>query len=356
MRRIEGLQRVIKEEGLDAFLVMKIENVFYLSDFTGDTGALLVSSNEKFFMADSRFTLQAKEQAKGFEVVPVERSYFESIAQFIKGKGWNKVGVEAHHLSVGGFRKLSEHLPEGTTLVPVDQPIERLRMVKDQAELEIMKKAVALTEDALTKLLPLIKPGVREDYLEVELIKLMYEAGFSGPSFDFIVASGERGALPHGRASERVIQEGELVTFDIGGIYHRYCSDMTRTFAVGEVSPKLKEIYQVVLAAQEEAERAAGPGMSCKDLDQVARKVIEEAGYGEYFGHGLGHGVGLEIHELPVVSPKGDEILKPGMVVTIEPGIYIEGLGGVRIEDQIVITETGSEVWNKFAKELLVLS
>lgn len=354
-QRINRLRAELKERELDACLVTKIENVFYLSGFTGDTGALLISGDEAYFFADSRFTLQASQEATGFIVVPVERSFFASIAQFLTQRNWPKVGVEAHHLSVGNFQKLQKALNSKVSLEPLDQLVEKLRMIKEPAELAIMKEAVTLTEAAFNELLPLIKPGVTERYLQVQLIKLLYEAGFSGPSFDFIVASGERGALPHGVATDRTVNSGELITFDFGGVYNRYCSDMTRTIAVGEISPQLKEIYQIVHLAQDEAEKAARPGMNGRDLDAVSRQVIADSGYGDNFGHGLGHGVGLEIHELPAVSPRGEELLKPGMVITIEPGIYIAGIGGVRIENQLAITETGAEVWNSFNKDLLVL-
>ncbi|MBO8125870.1 MAG: aminopeptidase P family protein [Firmicutes bacterium] len=355
MSRLARLREKLAEKGLDGFLAFKIENVFYLSGFTGDTGAVLITADAAYFFADSRFQLQASQEAEGYEVVPVERSYFGSIAEFISGRSLKRIGVEANHLTVGGFQSLQEKLGEVCTLVPEDQLIEGLRMVKEPGELDILKKAVELTEEAFSRLQPLIVPGVTEEYLRVELLKLMYEQGFTGPSFDFIIASGERGALPHGVASQKEIRRGELVTFDFGGIYKHYCSDMTRTLAIGEVDSELKEIYEVVRQAQQAAEEAAKPGMTGVELDKVARQVIEEAGYGQYFGHGLGHGVGLEVHELPTASPKGEIALEPGMVITIEPGIYIPGRGGVRIENEIVITEEGAQSLNRFPKELLSL-
>jgi len=353
--RLVRLRAELAKKHLDAFLTRKMENVFYLSGFTGDTGAILVTMDDAYFFADSRFTLQASQEAIGFEVVPVERSYFESIATFLKKKKWAEIGIEANDLNVGAYNKLCDLVGPTINFRPEDQLIETLRSVKDEGELKIMQQAVELTEQAFEQIIPLIKPGVTERQLQVELIKIMYEYGFSGPSFDFIIASGPRGALPHGVATDRVIQSGEMVTFDIGGIFQHYCSDMTRTVAVGEPSSQLREIYEVVLAAQNAAEQAVWPGVTGQMVDQVARQVIQEAGYGEYFGHGLGHGVGLEIHELPVASPKGTTMLVPQMVITIEPGVYIPGLGGVRIENELVVTADGASALNRFTKELLVL-
>lgn len=353
--RLVRLRAELAKKHLDAFLTRKMENVFYLSGFTGDTGAILVTMDDAYFFADSRFTLQASQEAIGFEVVPVERSYFESIATFLKKKKWAEIGIEANDLNVGAYNKLCDLVGPTINFRPEDQLIETLRSVKDEGELKIMQQAVELTEQAFEQIIPLIKPGVTERQLQVELIKIMYEYGFSGPSFDFIIASGPRGALPHGVATDRVIQSGEMVTFDIGGIFQHYCSDMTRTVAVGEPPSQLREIYEVVLAAQNAAEQAVWPGVTGQMVDQVARQVIQEAGYGEYFGHGLGHGVGLEIHELPVASPKGTTMLVPQMVITIEPGVYIPGLGGVRIENELVVTADGASALNRFTKELLVL-
>ncbi|NLY56295.1 MAG: aminopeptidase P family protein [Firmicutes bacterium] len=353
--RLNRLRDELVKKQLDAFFTRKRENVFYLSGFTGDTGAILVTADEAFFFADSRFTLQASQEAEGFEIVPVERSYFESIATFLKQKKWTVIGIEANDLNVGAYNKLCELAGTAISFRPEDQLIETLRSVKDEAELRIMQQAVELTEQAFEQLLPLIRPGVTERELQVELIKIMYDHGFAGPSFDFIIASGPRGALPHGVATDRVIQSGEMVTLDFGGIFKHYCSDMTRTVAVGEPDPRLREIYEVVLAAQTAAEQAVRPGVTGQMVDQVARRVIEEAGYGEYFGHGLGHGVGLEVHELPVASSRGTTMLVPQMVITIEPGVYIPDLGGVRIENEVVVTADGAASFNRFTKELLVL-
>lgn len=233
--------------------------------------------------------------------------------------------------------------------------IEKIRLFKDDEEIEEIQKAQDIADKVFSELLDFIKPGKTEREVHHYMLERMRAHGASGESFDAIIASGVRGALPHGVASDKVIEKGELLTLDFGCIYNMYCSDMTRTIAVGEISDKQREIYEVVLEAQKRALAAIKPGVRTADIDAIARDYITEKGYGENFGHGLGHGVGLEVHEAPRLSPKSDEVLEEGMVITDEPGIYIEGFGGVRIEDIILVTEDSHRVLSKSTKELITL-
>jgi len=228
-------------------------------------------------------------------------------------------------------------------------------MIKDNDELNKIKKAVEIAEKAFVDVLPFIKPGVIEYEIALELEYKMKKLGAKGASFDIIVASGPRSALPHGVADIREFQYGDAVVMDFGAVYNGYCSDMTRTFFIGTPAKELKEIYDIVLKAQMEAVIKASTKITGKDLDGISRNIISDAGYDKYFGHGLGHGVGVEIHEMPVISPKGKEQLKAGMVFTVEPGIYVEGLGGVRIEDMVCLAESGAEILTKSSKELIIL-
>jgi Xaa-Pro aminopeptidase len=240
-------------------------------------------------------------------------------------------------------------------LLPTSGILEKIRMYKDENEVSVIQEALRIAEDAFAHILGYIRPGVRELDIALELEFFMRKQGASGSAFEMIVASGPRGALPHGRATERVIQAGEMVTMDFGAVYQGYNSDITRTVSVGEPDPKMKEIYEIVLRAQKAGVEALRPGVTGQEADAVTRDIIREAGYGDAYGHSAGHGLGLEVHELPNLSPTSPFVLEPGMLVTMEPGIYISGLGGVRIEDDVLITAEGHEVLNRSTKELLIL-
>jgi len=252
------------------------------------------------------------------------------------------------------YQKLKEKL-DVDSLNPLESLVEELQMIKDQAEIEKIKKAVEIADQGFQFLIDFIKPGKSEKEVALELEFFMKRQGGEANAFDFIVASGKRGALPHGVASEKKIEIGDLVTIDFGTVYQGYHSDITRTLAVGEPSASLRDIYELVLTAQQKVIAEIKAGMDCFDADKIARDFIAEAGYKDNFGHGLGHGVGLEIHEAPRLSYTSKDVLKAGMVVTDEPGIYVSGLGGVRIEDDLLITESGCEVLNSATKELVIL-
>ena len=351
MKRIEALRNLMQEKNLAGVLIQKPVNRYYLTGFTGSTGTALITRDKLYFLTDFRYTSQAAEQCAGFEIVQISQA--EPIYQAINQRIDSRLGFEDDFFTVENYGLYSSKLE--AELVPLKRLIEDLRVIKDPAEIELMKQAQRIADQAFEHILGFIRPGISEIAVADELVRVMKSLGASGESFSIIVASGLRGAMPHGVASEKLIQAGELVTLDFGCVYRGYASDMTRTVAVGEVSQQLDEIYHTVLKAQQAALEAIKPGMTGKQLDTIARDIITEAGYGDHFGHGLGHGVGLEVHERPGVNQMGTEEFKPGMIITDEPGIYIDGVGGVRIEDIILITPDGYEVLSTSPKHLIKL-
>lgn len=356
MSRLAALRAMLAAEGLDALVVFSPYNRSYLSGFTGSSGWLVISANRAALVTDGRYVEQAAQQARGFEVVRHEPGEpFVAVAAEVGRAGAGRVGFEAHAATFAEVEQLRAAL--GTIpVVPARPFVEDLRMVKDAAEIAAIRRAVALADRAFAHVEGMIRPGVREADVALELEFFLRRQGAEGMAFETIVASGPRSALPHGVASDRPIQAGEMVTLDFGCRVGGYCSDMTRTVAVGEPPAELRAIYDVVLRAQEAALAAVAPGKSGREVDRVARDVIAAAGYGERFPHGTGHGVGLFIHEGPRLSPKGETVLQPGMVVTVEPGVYLPGVGGVRIEDMALVTETGSLRLTEAPKQLRILT
>jgi len=302
---------------------------------------------------DSRYLEQAEEQSPHLEKVKFQGEFGETVAQITDQQGWTRLGIEEEHLSYARFRDLHEKF-EGE-LSPRKKLVERLRAVKEPEEMECLRKSASLLDQAFQHLLSWLKPGVSEKEISLELEYYLRKQGAQGPTFRYIVASGERGAMPHGVASSKKLQSGEVVTIDFGVYYRGYASDMTRNFSLGEPDARLREVYHLVHRAQQAALEGIKAGITCREADALARRVIEEAGYGEYFGHGLGHGVGLEPHELPTLSFRSEEQLEPGAVATVEPGIYIPSLGGVRIEDMVLIKEDGVELITHSPKDLIIL-
>lgn len=352
--RLEKIRRIIQQKELDGVFISDPVNRRYLSGFTGSTGYLLITRTRRIFIADFRYVQQAKQQCEGFEVVELPRDILEKINELAIDLNIRDLGFEDGHISFMQYAAMKEKL-EKTYLHPLGDAINHLRMTKNDDEIRLIKTAVNITEKAVDNIKSYIKPGIREREIALEIEYFMRKMGASAAAFDFIVASGWRSALPHGVASDKTVQEGEFITLDIGCKYEGYCSDMTRTFAVGNYTPKQREIYDIVLEAQTQALSLMKPGMTGVEVDGIARDVIEKAGYGEYFGHGLGHGVGLQIHEAPALSQKGKIVLEPGMMVTVEPGIYLPDFGGVRIEDLVVIKENGIENLNSSSKELTTI-
>lgn len=337
--------------GLGGMLVTKPENRVYLSGFLGSSAYLLVTAEQATLLTDFRYVEQAKQQAPAFNVMRHAAVWMDSLPELV-GPG-QRLGFEQEHLTYAQFKELEQRLQ--VELVPVCGLVEGLREVKDDQELAWMQQATEIAEAAFAEILPLITAGRSEAEIAFELEITMRRRGSEGIAFPIISASGPRSALPHGAPTERVLQAGDFLTLDFGAVVHGYRSDMTRTVVLGQPSEQQSEIYHVVLQAQLAAQQAVRPGILGKAVDQVAREIITAAGYGECFGHGLGHGVGLQIHEGPSAGMRGETILQPGMVVTVEPGIYIPGWGGVRIEDMVVVTSDGYRNFNHSGKELLVL-
>jgi Xaa-Pro aminopeptidase len=351
--RRSRLTRFFEEHSLDAILCTDLRTIRYLSGFTGSDGILLLNRCDAWFLCDSRYLTQAAEEV-GEATIRELTVRQEAIAALVGEQGFTRVGFEAAHITVEFFSSLSRSLP-GVELVPLGSELDDIRSLKDPDELQRLSDCAALASDALAATLPLIRPGVRESEIALELEMQMRRRGASGRAFDFIVASGMRGAMPHGVASAKELRAGELVTIDFGAVIDGYHSDETVTLAIGEPDPRLRAVYGVVRTAHDMVIAAVKPGVACKTLDAVARDHIREQGYGEYFGHGVGHGLGLDIHEKPVLSPRGTAIAAEGMVFTVEPGIYIPGLGGVRIEDTVAVSASGCRVLTRAPKELLIL-
>jgi Xaa-Pro aminopeptidase len=351
--RISAARGCLERVGADLLLVTNLTNIRYLTGFTGSEALLVLSPEQGWFLTDSRYTSQAGAEVTGAQVVEFSNR-LDSLAQILKDAGAARVAIEAGSMTVQLFQEIQGKVP-GIELVAVDAPFAALRTVKDAGELEILERVAAIASQALLETLPRVKPGAVESDVAWALEVAMRERGAENKSFDFIIASGERGALPHGRASEKRLAAGELVTLDFGAIYRGYCSDETVTVALGEPDDRQREVYETVRMAQQMAIEAARPGMNLRDVDAIARDYIAAKGYGEYFGHGLGHGVGIDIHEHPTVSPRSTTVVEVGMVFTVEPGIYIPGWGGVRIEDTVVMEPGGCRRITRVPKELMIL-
>ena len=351
--RIKKVYELMEKEGLEALLIDSPENRQYLTGFTGTAGRVLFIGKGAYFITDFRYVEQAKEQTEGYEIVEISSNFEQGLNELLQKDGVKMLGFESRAISHEQFLRYVEVLE--VELQRTTDLIEGLRVIKEQEEIEKIRKAVEITDAAFAHILDFIKPGVTEREIALELEFYQKRMGGEKNAFDFIVASGQRSALPHGVASEKVIEKGDFVTLDFGVFYQGYCSDLTRTVVVGEPDEKQREVYELVLKAQLAVIENVKAGMSCKEVDEIARGIIGEAGYRENFGHGLGHGIGLEIHEGPRVSFTSETILQTGMVMTNEPGIYIPGWGGVRIEDDLLITEEGCEVLNKAPKELIIL-
>ncbi|MEG0286846.1 MAG: Xaa-Pro peptidase family protein [Vagococcus sp.] len=352
-QRITNLREKMKAENITSFLVTSPYNLRYLTGFTGTTGLALIGLEEAFFITDFRYTEQAAEQCVGYEVVKNVGPILEVVADLVEKKGMMNLAFEESFVPFKQYVDLETLLE--VDLIPVSGMIEELREVKDQSEIEIVEKACEIADKAFSHILTYIKPGMTEIQVANELDFYMRSLGASGVSFETIVASGLRSAMPHGVASDKVIEEGDFVTIDFGCYYQGYVSDMTRTISLGEPSEKLKEIYEIVREAQQKVLDVAKPGMTGIELDAVARDYIASKGYGEAFGHSTGHGIGLEIHEGPNVSKLAEKAFVPGNIITNEPGIYLPGIGGVRIEDDMLVTENGIKTLTHSKKELIIL-
>ena len=351
--RILAARACLNSSACDALILLGMANIRYLTGFTGSDGAVVITGLNSWFLTDSRYTAQASQEVSGFDIREY-RGKIEGLAALLGEAGIASACFEADQATVLFYNKLVEVLPD-VEFVPLGVELENLRSIKDLEEIELLEKSAEIASASLLDVLASVRPGAVERDIALALEFSMKRAGADDKAFDFIVASGPRGALPHGRASDRVVCGGDLVTIDYGAIYRGYNSDETVTVAVGRPDLRQQDVYDVVKEAHDRALAAVRPGVALKELDRIARDFIAERGYGSYFGHGLGHGVGLEVHEKPVVSFRSEGAIEEGMVFTIEPGIYIPGWGGVRIEDTVLVEKDGCRLLTKTSKELIVL-
>jgi Xaa-Pro aminopeptidase len=349
--RADRLAALLEERSLDWLLVTNLVNVRYLTGFTGTNGACLVSPDERLFFTDFRYVERARAEVREFERVEGGRDLLGDLAARLRGRS----GFDDAHLSVRAHRRLAEKAGEGVELVPAGGLVERLREQKDEGELRAMRAATQIADAVYGEVRERGLVGRSEREVARAMVRQMEDLGAEGPSFPPIVAAGAQGALPHAEPRDAEIPRGTLVVIDAGARVDGYCSDCTRTFATGPLDDGVVEVYGLVLRAQQEALAAARAGAERREVDGVARRIIEEAGHGERFGHGLGHGVGLEIHEDPRLTRVAEGDLSEGNTVTIEPGVYLPGRFGVRIEDLVAITADGPEVLTAFPKELVTV-
>ncbi|WP_210134802.1 Xaa-Pro peptidase family protein [Staphylococcus sp. GDX8P80P] len=352
MNKLAKVQELLNHHQIDALVILSDYNRRYLSDFTGTSGALVISKDRYQLITDFRYIEQATEQATHFEIIKRSGGLIEEIVEIINHNQFKSIGFEGHLVSYDTYQTLNQ---SSANLVSIGDDIEKIREVKTPEEIEKIRYAAKIVDDTYNYILEITEAGMTERTLKAKLESKMLELGADGPSFDTIVASGYRGALPHGVASDKVIEQGDMITLDFGAYYRGYCSDITRTFAIGEPDPKMKDIYNIVLESQIKAINEIKAGMTVAEADALSRDYIASHGYGEAFGHSLGHGIGLDIHEGPLLSKNAKGTIQVNNCVTIEPGIYVDGLGGVRIEDDILITENGCEVFTKCTKDLIIL-
>ena len=357
--RIEKLREYMKTNGLNGFLIGSEANRMYLSGFTGSNAMLLITNSEQYIITDFRYLEQVAKECPDFICVDqgkigLLRTAFDLACQ----ASCKKIAFEAEHISYSRYQELVKE--SRIEWVPTEGVVERLREIKEETELEKLAKAESIGDIAFKEVIKFIeenwKKGITENEVALEIERVMRKNGASGNSFDTIVASGAKSSLPHAKPGDEFLKKGDFVVMDFGCIYEGYCSDMTRTIVIGEASPKHLEIYNTVLKAQELALQGIRAGLKGKEVDAIARHYITEAGYGNYFGHGLGHSVGIEIHENPRFSMAEEQIIESGMVITVEPGIYLPGFGGVRIEDMVIVTKEGIKNLTHSPKELIIIN
>jgi Xaa-Pro aminopeptidase len=341
--------------GVDALLVTSLINTRYLTGFTGSNGQLLVGPNVELFLTDGRYETSSRREVPDVERFAAERSYRGAVAERCEAARVARLGVEAASITVSEHAALARAVGGSVELVALQDVVEQDRCVKDDEERELIRRAQAATDAAFTGILDPLAVGVSELWVARELERLMLEAGADGLAFDPIVAFGENAAEPHHEPTRRVLEEGDVIKLDLGALVDGYHADMTRTIAFGQAAAELRKIHDIVRQAQQAAIDAVRPGVTGVQVDAAARSVIADAGYGDRFVHGLGHGVGLEIHEQPWLGTTRDNVLPEGAVVTVEPGIYVAGIGGVRVEDMVEITSDGCAVIGVSTRDMIEL-
>jgi Xaa-Pro aminopeptidase len=350
--RRAGLRKLVKKAGADGILVTNFTNVTYLTGFTGDDSYLLLTDREAIVISDPRYTTQLEEECPGLgvHIRPTSKSIFDATGEVLKAAKTGSLAIEGEAMTVSQHQRLAGKIA-GPTVVTAGL-VEQLREIKDKYEIAEIREAARYAEQAFAVLRATLRPQRTEKEVADDLEHEIRLFGGKGTSFPSIIAVGARAALPHARPTDKKIGSDDFVLVDWGATARHYKSDLTRVLVTGRISPKLERIYGVVLEAQEQGIAAIRPGITGREVDAVARKVITDAGFGKQFGHGLGHGIGLDIHEAPRLNSANDKPLRPGMVVTVEPGIYFPGWGGVRIEDDILVTKTGHEVLTSVPKQL----
>lgn len=342
MTRLEKVRQILADQSLDAILISEPYNRRYLAGFTGSAGILAITAERAVLATDFRYYEQVAREAPDWELSRISTTFRDLLPELLAGLGAKRLGFESQHLTVDELYTWSQAV-EGVEWLPLKDTVETLRAIKDETEIEALRRAAALNDEALDHLLQVIRPGMSEREVAWEIEAYMRTHGASRVSFELIVAAGPNGALPHARPGEYPIRPGEPIVVDIGCTLDGYCSDMTRTFCLGQPSAHYLEVWQIVLRAQEAALAAIRPGARGVEVDAAARDIIQQAGYGDNFGHGLGHGVGLAVHEKPGAGRTSEDTLAAGMSLTVEPGIYLPGEFGVRIEDLVVVREGGLE-------------
>lgn len=361
--RQKKLRNELTSAKLDGLLVSHVPNIRYLCGFTGSAGILLLTEAGSTFFTDVRYDTQARHEVKGARVVIARKTLLSAVGEWVgshrKGAKRRTIGIEAEHLTVAENKRLDDALPSGVKLRSAPALVEQARMTKDEDELERVRRAVQLGADLFDRAVQVLRPGVKESEVAAEMEYAARQAGASEMSFPTIIASGARSALPHGRASDQAIAAGSFVVCDFGVILDGYCSDETRTVWVGDgpgnAVKDARDAYDAVKEAQQAAIDAVRAGVLAADVDAAARRVLRKAGLAKFFRHSTGHGVGLEIHEAPRVAAGQKEVLKPGMVITIEPGVYFPGKWGIRIEDMVVVKENGCEVLTPTSKDFMAV-
>jgi Xaa-Pro aminopeptidase len=354
--RVSALRERLHKSQLDALVVSAPANIRYLSGFTGSLGYLLIDSNAAEILGDSRYWVQMEEEATGFTLVRAGPSsnLLSAVPERIKARGLSRVGFEAAHLTVAMYDALHSSL-DGQVLQPTNGLVEELRMRKSEAEIQRLRVAARISSRAFDRVLGAIRPGLLERDVAFLLEQTFRELGADGAAFETIVAGGERGALPHARASERELRAGDMVVMDFGARAAGYHGDITRTFVIGEPSEEQRRAIEAVQEAQRLSLEAMRPGVTASEVDGIARRTVtEKMGAEACFGHGLGHGIGLEVHEKPRLAATDSTVLEPGMVVTNEPGVYIAGWGGVRLEEMVLVNESGPEVISTASRQIAV--
>ena len=350
--RVDSIRQRLAAEGVDAFLVTTPANLRYLSGFTSADGALLISADRFFLATDFRYYEQVEREAPCVELFKVDKPIAAAYEDLFTAAKVRRLAFESTHLTYARYQELAAI--SGIELLPVKGWVEELRAVKTPEELALMRRAVAISDAVIAALPQILQPGMTEKQLAWEVEAFMHDRGADDVAFPIIAAAGPNGAMPHAVPSERVLLPGEPIVLDLGARFSGYCSDLTRTVCIGQPDARFSEIHAIVLAAQRAAEAGIRPGMLGKEADAIARQVIADAGYAEAFGHGLGHGVGMEVHERPSAGARSEDRLEPGMVVTVEPGIYLPGWGGVRIEDLVLVTDAGVDILTTATKDPVV--